>query len=276
MILDQRLFRPNDAPTDIKVDNHNIPHVFETTLARSNAIVHDYDHQASRKERASFDSNIRWRYTRRPVTAEDSLVTIRTYNYLDPTTVIMQNIPSAFGVDNGVTAKTIKSLLQKGVSSEEILQIKQQKADIVDYYKEGFLCEVRGLGLDCDEAKLIDADNLPACVQNDVRVEQLREKYLVFPAFPFISMARTAESTPPMRVTVENNNDTFYALSTTIPQNVDDCMSKSYIGHCIDYMLWRLDEQCGIKEIGLDTDIYYDYLITENATLYLFLHLATF
>lgn len=275
MILDQRLFRPNDAPTDIKVDNHNIPHIFETTLARSNAIVHDYETQTSHKERACFDSNIRWRYTRRPVSAEDSLVTIRTYNYVNPATVIMQNIPAEFGIDESITANTIRLLLEKGVTPDEIEQIKQQKSDIIEYYKEGFLYEVRGLGLQCEEADLSDADNLPEHIQNDVRVKQLRDKYLVFPAFPYMTMARTPESTPPLRVT-EENNDTYYALSTTIPQNIDDCMSKTFIAHCIDYMLWRLDEQCGIKEIGLDTDIYYDYLIVENATLYLFLQLSRF
>lgn len=256
------IFTEATMPKDAQIDNYHTPSIIETALSESTSIVHD-ETQATRKERFGFDSNMRRRFMKRPPEAEDSLRTIKAYNYMNPATVVMHNIPSSFGVDTVVTEKTIKTLLQKGVHKSTIEQIKEAKQDIIDYYTAGFQYAVSQLS----EEERAKPEN----------TERLRKQYCEFPSFPYILMGKDAEHSPALRVTTDDGGrNTYYAMCTTIPQNVDDLMCKTYISQCIHYMLGQMGEQCGIKEIGLDKDIYYDYLITENATLYLFLHLAQF
>lgn len=261
MELSTVIFTEATMPKDVQIDNYHTPTVIETALSESTLFEHD-EYQASRKERFAFDSNIRRRYMRRPPDAEDSLQTIRAYNYMNPATVVMHNIPTKFGVDTEVTEKTIKVLLQKGVHPSTIEQIKEAKQDIIDYYTAGF-----------DEALSLLSDEERAMPE---KVEALRKQYCEFPVFPYILMGHD-EHSPQLRVTTDDNGrNTYYAMCTTIPQNVDDLMSKTYISQCIHYMLGQMGEQCGITWFGLDKDIYYDYLIAENALLYLFLHIAQF
>lgn len=260
----------------LKVDNYNAPHVIATALSESTSIVHS-ENQQSRVSRFEFDSNIRWRYERRPVEAEDSLRTIRAYNYMNPDSVVMMNIPPMFGIDTEITEKTIKHLLEKGVVMSTINQIMEMKQSIIDYYKAGLSYELYQLiGKEVEEGDPdMTIEDLSPEMRNTPEVLELQEKYLDFPPFPYILMGKDIEHSPRLRVTLDdvNSNSTYYALCTTVPQHVDDLMCKTYIGQCVHYMIGTMGEQCQINEIGLNTDVYYDYLITENATLYIFLHL---
>lgn len=255
------LYTEATLPKDIQIDNYYTPSIIETALSESASIVHD-PLAMSRTERFGFDSNIRRRYEKRPREAEDSLYTIRTYNYIDPGTVVMENIPSSYGTDKKATDETIKKLLQKGVHPSWIETIPFHKQAVVNYYESLYQMALSQLK---DEEKT-----------DTVKVDALRKQYCDFTVFPFILMGKDEQHSPSLRVTREDAKNTYYALSTSIPQHVSDIMTKTYIGLCIHYMLGKMAEDYGINEIGLDTDVYYDYLTSENATLYLFLHLARF
>ena len=331
MEIGSMIFTGATMPTDIQVDNYNAHHVIETALAESTFIVHE-ENQQSRASRFNFDSNIKRRYLRRPDEAEDSLRTIRAYNYMNPDTVVMVNIPSDFGINSEVTAKTIKILLEKGVIASTIESIKVMMADIIEYYTAGYEAEL-SQAMEDKEAELskledeimidltpygdgkspksmpstleeelkselyirseeerlkLDTHGLEAMYRekrldelerkHDTRVARLKKQYLDFPPFPYILMGKDLENCPALRVSKDDisNGSTYYALSTTVPQQVYDLMCKTYMSQCVQYMLGEMDVQFGIKEIGIDTDVYYDYLITENATLYIFLHLQKY
>lgn len=249
-------------PKDIQIDNYHTPSIIETALSESASIVHD-PLAMSRTERFGFDSNIRRRYEKRPMDAEDSLYTIRTYNYIDPDTVVMENIPSSYGTDKKATDETIKKLLQKGVHPSWIETIPYHKQAVVDYWESRYQMAVAQLK---DEEKT-----------DTLKVDALRKQYCDFGVFPFILMGKDEQHSPSIRITREDTKNTYYTLSTSIPLNVSDIMAKTYIGHCVHYMLAKMGEDYGINEIGLDTDVYYDYYLTPNKeTLYLFLHLARF
>lgn len=255
------LYTEDTLPRDDKTfDNYHTPTQIEKALRESNFITHS-EHAFSRDERYSFDSNIRRYYLKRPVDTEDSLQTIKAYNYLNPDTVVMQNLSPLFGLDEEVTAEETRILLGKGVFSSTIERIKEQKADVIAYYNDGFEFAVESLSIE---------------ERTDERVAQLKEQYTGFKKFPYILMGKDIEHCPHLRVTMVNSDDIYYALCTTMPQNVDDLMGKKYIEQLVHYMLGQLEENHGYTEIGLDTDLYYDFYYTENAILYLFLHLMKF
>ena len=255
------LYTEATLPNDIHIDNYYTPSIIETALTESASIVHD-PLAMTRTERFGFDSNIRRRYEKRPREAEDSLNTIRTYNYIDPSTVVMENIPASYGSDKKVTDETIKKLLQKGVHPSWIETIPHHKQAVVTHYETLYQMALSQLK---DDEKT-----------DTIKVEALRKQYCDFTVFPFILMGKDEEHSPSLRVTRDDVNNTYYALSTSVPQNVSDIMTKTYISLCVHYMLGKMGEDYGLIEIGLDTDVYYDYLTTENATLYLFLHLTRF
>ena len=221
------------------------------------SIEHELGEEGERIERAVFDSTVRNYYLKRPDEAEDSLRTLRQSNYLDPRDAVMHTIPAEYCVDHDVTEETIKVLLQKGLHLSTISGIQEQKEALIDYYHMVFKKALSELS--------VDDKNNPEVV------ESLRRAFLNFPTIPYVFLPVAA----PPRVTEHGGAmGTSYALATSIPQNIDDMLCKTYISHCVSYMIGEMEARCGVKEITFATDIYYDFWVAGNATLYFFLQLV--
>lgn len=239
-------------PTNVAVDNYDIPEMISKAILYSTLVDHELNQKNERIERANFDSSIRDYYMKRPDNAADSLYTLRQCNYLNPNEAVLHNIPANFIIDKEETEKTIKALLQKGLYHSTVQTIAEEKLALVDYYTELYQNAVDRL--------------TPEEKQSSTVIEALRKQHLDFKVMPYVFMPIGA---PPRHT--EDGKFNYYALCTSIPQNVDDVLCKTYISHCIAYMLGEMEARCNVKKISLKRDIYYDFYIVADATLYFFL-----
>lgn len=259
MELGKIIFNDSTKPHDVKIENYDIAELMETALTESTIIIHN---EGDRKtERITYDTNIRKKYLRRSDDLEDSLRTIRAYNYYNPSTAIIIPLPREFTVDKKITDKIIQEMKQKGLVNSTIQSIKNNREDVIAHCEYLYQCQLQ-------------------CLSEKEKTEEmlnfLKYNYLEFPLFPYVSLGTTPGSEVPLRVTKEKRS-TYYALSTSIPQNIsDDYSVKTYITGCIHYMIWKIQECTNKPTIDADTEIYYDFLVKENATVYFFLNLQVY
>ena len=246
------------------VDHAHLPTIIENMLHKC-AFIADHphpDHRVPRNERIHLDQGIRYRYVNRPQEADDSLYCLRQNHYLDPASLIMCTIPATYMMDDTVTSRIDQTLRGSGLNETELQEIKYAKQQL--YQDSIVLCEKRIAGMKTEERQ-----NVELCAQ-------IKEHFLAQLAFPYIAEARDRKGSAPVHVTNESGRGTFLALATTVPQNMEPAMSQTFIELCLDYLIDALRRQCHLEEISHDTEIYYDFLVAPNATLYLFINLQIY
>ena len=260
--LGTMVFTDETKPTNITIENYNLPNMIESALVESSYIEKDPAEEGDKCSRISFDSNIRKAYINRKDEIEDSLRSIRAYNYLNPTSAIIVPIPEKFTIDKEVTLKTYTLLKEAGLNDSTIESMIEQRESVKNH---------------CLELYDIQLANLPEDKKEDTRtLDFLRKTYLEVPSYPYIRLATKEEDEAPLRVT-KGKNSIYYALSTSVPLNIsDDIIVKSYLGGCIHYMLWQIEKVSGLKSLDESKHVYYDYYIVENSTVYFFINVYTY
>ena len=218
----------------------------------------------TRRERVARDSTIATRYKKRPDDTEDSLVSLRQYNYLDPTRALIMKLPRGLGSDSKTTADVVARMRAYGLVQSTIASICEQHASVLEDGR--YLYELNCEALKPDE-------------RTDAKLDELRETFLEFPWNPYVRFTLRAEDEPPVRVSVDSKTDgcVYYALTTSVPLHLGDKdLIRAYLNNCVLYMLQKLESQCGLREIDTSTCVYYDYMEGAAATLYIFLQLQCY
>lgn len=256
MDLKQVTFSASNVPTGIDLDRYDMSNVMKTTLVRSAFFQHEAGDK--REDRFSHDASIKRYYERRDEKVEDSLKTIKSYNYLNPDAAIMLAIHKDFLVNANRKRMTIKLLKSKGIDDNEIEIIEKGIKDLTQYYEQMCLYAIEDL-----EEK------------TDTAIANVKEGFVI-PCFPYVNFSTRGWEMPHVRITKIDSRSKYYALCTTIPQNSEDLVTKTFIGNCLNHLLFQIEKQENIEQVGTETGVYYDYLIKENAVLYLFINLQLF
>ena len=264
-------------------------HVIMTSLIAATCIPHAEGSDPSK--RYKYHLRIKKAYIDRKDDMEDSLASIRQNNYLDPDTVVAVKLPGNYDLDTTVRKRYEKLLRNKGLDTKTLGEVNEaivslraslkqlhddEKSRILDdspvylHLREELEIE-HGKSPDYVERRRALEKRYMESIDYRKRCKALENEYLDIPGFPYVSMARTDATSPPVRVT-KTKTTTYYALSTSLPITYEEIMVKSYVDAYVQYMLNTMITKCDafIDEFTLIT---YDYYIGPNASFYLFIGL---
>lgn len=148
--------------------------------------------------------------------------------------------------------------------------------------EENLLCDKAIVSFQLEEklGSAYTSDSLALFIRkNEADLASLKKVHLDFSCFPVCRMGMNEKNAPKacMIESDEVYNSKFYAISTSVPQGLNELMLGTYLDACVNYLKQQVEVQGNLNAILPGTYIYYDFLSLEypaETQLFLFMNIC--